>query len=332
MGKKAAPAVVASPEPQDDQKKEEPAFELLKGEFQFPDSSTYSGFYKKVNDEVCLHGQGALQTGPESFSGTFENGCYKKGTYTKTQLGGKNVVYSGSFHENQYHGFGEYQWPDGRSFKGMWKKGVMHGRGVFSNFSFGVDREYTGFAIEGKFSSNREEQMQMRKKFVTKYSMEFTKSASSSLKELAGGMGSDFFVPVQPTDAAITGAAEEEKPELAAERAAIGQIVSGPFPEKDSVQQSLLQAFVTRLDESHEKPLSLIVYEEMSQPNARLDVRRLKHEQLQYAGQCVEFSAAEADPGQLCAVVLANVVSDEYDVEKARWKLIHIEEVPQPSS
>ena len=55
-------------------------------------------------------------------------------------------------HEGQYlddkkHGYGVFEWPDGRKYKGNWENGKQHGRGLYVG-SNQVERE--GEWIEGK--------------------------------------------------------------------------------------------------------------------------------------------------------------------------------------
>eukprot|EP00927_Polykrikos_kofoidii_P073626 TRINITY_DN69646_c0_g1_i1.p1 TRINITY_DN69646_c0_g1~~TRINITY_DN69646_c0_g1_i1.p1 ORF type:complete len:329 (-),score=65.01 TRINITY_DN69646_c0_g1_i1:452-1438(-) len=328
MGKKAAPA---SPpvEVEKEEVKEEPKGEQLEGEFIFPDGSTYSGQYLKLNDDVCLHGTGQLKTGPESFVGTFEKGAYKDGLYTACS----GALYKGTFRNNLFHGVGNYNWADGRAYRGCWKDGLMHGPGQFMNFSFGVDHCFTGFSVEGRYASNRDDQETMKQRFLETYCGECSRSACLAIKDLASratpeGCPKEFFVLGEPP------AGEEEKPEMIAERALAVETVAGPFPEPASVQQLAIQAIAARLEEGAEGPLSPVVIEDLAprSPSSSFDVKRLKKDQLRYVGQCVEFAALDAlEPGSLRFVVLVNI-SAEYDIAKARWKLVHVEEVPTPAA
>jgi len=315
-------AAAAPPPVEEDIPPPEPIGEILDGDFIFQDGSTYTGEYLKVNDDICLHGVGSLITGPESFSGTFEKGLYKEGKFTACS----GAVYDGAFRENQFHGRGEYTWPDGRAFKGMWKDGFMNGRGTFLNFSFGVDKLYQGFCIDGRYASNREEQDQMKQKFLADYRGSHVASAVAALKELAEKTPPDapapkvFFVPAPPAEG------EEEKPEAVAEREAIiEEIVIGPFAEPVAVQQAAIQALVARLEPGAENSLEPIVLEERYQRGSYLgEARRLKREQLQIAGQCIELSVSDAEAGQIKRLVIVNTCQ-EYEVEKAKWKVIHVE-------
>lgn len=54
-----------------------------------------------------------------------------------------------------------------------------------------------------------------------------------------------------------------------------------------------------------------------------MDKQRLKRQQLQVAGQAIEFFT-EAEAGSLRLLVLVNVGS-EFDWEAAKWKLVHSE-------
>eukprot|EP00929_Paragymnodinium_shiwhaense_P096900 TRINITY_DN5863_c0_g1_i1.p1 TRINITY_DN5863_c0_g1~~TRINITY_DN5863_c0_g1_i1.p1 ORF type:complete len:323 (+),score=75.24 TRINITY_DN5863_c0_g1_i1:86-1054(+) len=320
MGKKGAPPAAASPTPDDEPKKEEPVSVQLEGDFVFKDGSTYSGQYLKIGEDIFMHGDGELATGPEQFKGLFDNGAYKSGKYTACS----GATYEGAFRNGVYHGYGEYNWPDGRAYKGTWKEGYMHGRGAFLNFSFGVDNRYVGFCLDGRYSSNREEQEEMKQTFLSEYFSDYTSSASLALKDLAAraspeGGPKDFFSPAPAAEG------EEESPDAAAERASMAELLDGPQVEPAALQQAALQAFAARLEEGAEKPLSPKVYEDRRQAGTCLNMQRLKHQQLQHVGQCVEFSAPDAEPGSLAVVVLINV-SREYDVAKAKWKVAHLEE------
>merc|ERR1712060_889235 len=105
------------------------------------------------------------------------------------------ALYVGHFRNNLFHGPGEYSWPDGRKYKGMWKSGYMHGHGQFNNFSFGVDRFFKGFSIDGRFSSSREEQEMAKQAFLAEYATEYIRSATVALSEIAGKMA-----PAEPVD------------------------------------------------------------------------------------------------------------------------------------
>jgi len=299
----------------------EPVGETLEGDFVFQDGSTYAGQYLKINEDVSLDGTGTLITGPESFRGTFEKGFYKEGKFTACS----GAVYTGAFLNNLFHGLGEYKWPDGRIYKGTWRNGFMYGRGKFENFSFGAEKVHTGFSIDGHFASNREEQEEMKRQFLDEYCGEHTRSASAALKDLASrataeGSPRDLFVPaVEPDDG----------PEVAAERTAVMEIVDGPFPAASAYTQPALQAFIARMEEGAEKPLVITVVEEKGLCQS-FDGRRLKREQLQTVGQCIMFSAPDAEVGALALVTFVNV-SKEYDVTKARWKLVYSEEAAAPA-
>lgn len=319
MGKKAVP-VAAPVEEEKPAPPPEPVGEQLEGEFVFQDGATYVGQYWKANEEVSLHGYGTLVTGPESFRGSFEKGEYKEGKYVA--CGG--AVYTGAFRDNLFHGVGEYEWPDGRAYKGMWKDGLMHGWGQCLNFSFGAEKAHTGFAMEGRFASSREEQEELKRRYLDAYCAEHVQSAGNALKDLAArttpdGAPREYLVPARPSEE------EEEAAEAVAERVAVAEVVDGPFPDASAIQQAVLQAFAARFAEQEvEKPLTIIVFEDKVQLS-RFDGRRLKREQLQHAGQAVEFRASDAEAGSLALLVLVNV-STEYDAGMARWKLVCYEE------
>mmetsp|Transcript_17023 Transcript_17023/g.31921 ORF Transcript_17023/g.31921 Transcript_17023/m.31921 type:complete len:324 (-) Transcript_17023:130-1101(-) len=323
MGKKGKEAVASPPPAEEEEvKPEEPIGDQLQGDFIFADGSTYKGGYLKKGDDVCLNGEGLLQSGPEVFQGTFEKGQYKVGKYTSCN----GAVYVGHFHENSFHGLGEYTWPDGRSYKGMWKNGYMHGSGQFINFSFGVHKVSKGFSFEGKFSSRKEEQQKAKQSYLAEYGSDYTKSATAALQSMGerstgAEACKDFFVLPIPLEG-------EEKPEAAAERAAAEELVLGSFPEVSAVQVPALQAFVAQLAEGAEKPLQTILMEDKNQTDR--SGPRLRHEQLQHVGQGVEFLAPEAEVGQLRCLGFINI-SSEFNVAAAKWKLIYSEEVPAPA-
>jgi len=325
MGKKAAPVAAAAVEEETEAVVEDIG-EAKEGDFVFQDGATYTGAYLKKNDEIIMHGEGILQSGPEVFQGTFEKGQYKEGTFKSCN----GAIYNGHFLDNKFNGLGEYTWnakmPNERTYHGMWKNGYMHGHGTFMNFSFGVHKAFRGFCFRGSFSSSREEQEQLKKAFLSEYSGENGKSATSAFRELAektsAEIPSSFLVPAPPTEEGA-----EEKPEAMLERSSVEKLVCGPFPLNNAVAPAALQAFASRLAEDAEKPLQVNVLEdrELSQFLSE----RLRQEQLQHVGQAVEFEAPDAEVGAIRAAVLLNV-SSIFDVSGAKWKLVHIEEVPAP--
>jgi hypothetical protein len=337
MGKKGAET--PQPEANDDQPKEdEEPEEQLKGDFVFQDGSTYKGQYLQKGSVRTIHGEGTLQSGPESFTGTFERGLYKKGTYT----GCNSAVYTGTFKDNQFHGFGEYRWPDSRSYKGMWKDGKMHGRGKFSNFSFGADQTKEGFSVMGEFGSSYVKQQETKSKFLEEYAAEYLESATACLKELAEKAGaagsmdpcSEYFVP-QPLED------EEEAPEAKEERTKVEELVSGKCPLPEQVQVAGLQALNAGLTPDAETGVAstkVVILEKSSEASV-VETKRFKvsgqwgimaNQQLQHAGQCVEFSTLDAESGSAIAPKLALVnVNRDFDVEKVQWKIVHYED-PEP--
>merc|ERR1719277_2006146 len=104
MGKKAQPPPEPEPAKEEPKEEEEPPIEILEGDFQLSDGSTYCGEYIVRQDRHLMHGKGRLQTSPETFDGTFHEGLYKEGTFT----GADGSIYSGCFHQNLFHGPGEY--------------------------------------------------------------------------------------------------------------------------------------------------------------------------------------------------------------------------------
>jgi hypothetical protein len=324
-GKEEAPPVAAKEE---ETVAEEPG-DLKEGEFIFQDGATYSGSYLKKGDDIVMHGEGLLQSGPEVFQGTFEKGQYKEGTFKSCN----GAIYTGHFLENKFHGLGEYTWNakmlDERTYTGMWKDGYMHGNGQFMNFSFGVHKNFRGFSFRGRFSSAREEQEQLKRSFLSEYCGECEKSATSAFKDLAEKTSPEipgsYLVPREPDQEAAE--APPEKPESVEERQMIEELVSGPFPSSTAVAAPALQAFAARLADDAEKPLRVMVLEDKELSQCLSD--RLRREQLQYVGQAVELEAPDAEVGAVRIAVLLNT-SKSYDINAAKWKLVHIEEVQAP--
>lgn len=300
---------------------EEPPPQLIDGDFVFQDGSTYSGQYCALpGEDIKFHGTGILQTGPETFEGTFEHGHYKFGKY-KTCSG---ALYVGDFRNNLFHGVGEYLWPDGRLYRGTWREGRMHGRGLYYNFSVGADKAFSGFSLWGKFSSEAGDQAEAKRVFMAEYGGECTHSADACLHALAqhDGAPAEFLVPPPPESG------EHESPEAAAARAAVEEIVTGPFPPASSTSQALMQAFVAKLgsSEGSEKLLKVNVLADANEASS-FDGKRLKRQQLQVVGQCIEFLSVNPEPGSLSALVLVNVSLDP-DIAKAKWKVVHCQVVP----
>lgn len=309
--------------------------EQLKGDFVFPDGSTYKGQYLQKGTIRTIHGEGILQSGPEVFQGTFERGLYKKGTYT----GCNGAVYSGTFKDNQFHGFGEYRWPDSRSYKGMWKDGKMHGRGKFSNFSFGADQTKEGFSVAGEFASSWAKQQEDKKRFLAEYGAEYQASALAALKDMAekaGAAGSmepvkHYLVPFTPED-------EEEAPEDKEERTKVEELVMGKFPTAEEVLPATLQALVAGLEivEGEEAPRTKVSVVEASAESVCIHPSRFKgtgqwgvlaSQQLQHVGQCVEFTTPGSETGTP-RLALTNV-SRDFDVSQTAWKIVHYDEIAE---
>lgn len=347
--KNAAPA--KSPEPVEDEVavEEEVPGEQLAGDFVFPDGSDYVGQYYKQGKRIVMHGQGRLQSGSDLFEGSFENGLYKHGRY----VSGRGGIYTGSFRGGVYHGPGEYTWPnpDTRVYRGMWRDGFMHGRGEFENFSIGVDQVFKGFCVSGQFKSSLEKQDDVKKAFLAEYGNSYIANATTWLRSLAekctppeedpkakGKKGQETepeFPPevlqeiLVPTDVDQGSSAGDLDPaviaEMAAERKAVEQLVAGPFPETSSLKVSTFLAFVALFAEGTERLGQGCVLESLGL--APLG-ERLRHEQLEHIGQAVRLSApAGGEAGALSDMVLLNM-SPEYDAASARWKLVHLEEVP----
>lgn len=327
MAPKKAPAAAAPVEEEEPEPVVEDLGEQKEGEFVFQDGSTYSGGYLQKGEDIVMHGEGTLQSGPEVFQGTFEKGQYKEGTFKSCN----GAIYNGAFLENKFNGLGEYTWnakmPDERTYIGMWKNGYMHGHGQFINFSFGVHKSFKGFSFRGRFSTAMEEQEQLKKAFLDEYCGENTKSAASAFRSMAEKAGEKIpaaiLVPSPPTEEGV-----EEKPEAVLERASVEEFVDGPFPGSTAVSIPALQAFAARLADDAEKPLQVTVLEDREQ--TQLVSGRLRRDQLQHLGQVVEFEAPDAEVGAVRAAVLVNC-SRVFDVSAAKWKLVHIEEVAAPS-
>merc|ERR1719329_553939 len=244
------------------------------------------GHYLKKGDDVSLHGEGKLVSGPEIFKGTFENGSYKVGCYTSCD----GATYEGHFRNNLFHGHGEHKWPDGRSYKGMWRDGYMHGQGEYQNFTFGADKVFTGFSCNGKFASNRSEQEEAKRKFLEEYAAELVPSARKALEKIvtSAEVPKEFLMPAKEKPRV-----RRRSPRLAAERAAIDELlVRGEFPEKDSTPAAALQAFGALYAEECEKPGEVRVLEG-TEHDGRFGMLELRHEQLQHAGQAIELFPAE---------------------------------------
>lgn len=324
----------AAPPPEESEdEKEEPVTELFDGHFLFPNGSTYSGQHTKVNDEVCMHGSGELYSGAggcESFKGTFEKGFYKKGRFTSCA----GAVYTGGFRDNRFHGIGEYHWADGRGYRGTWRDGSFHGRGRFINFTFAVDHPYVGFSIDGRFDSAPEEQSRLKHEFMSEYTAELKKSSYFALKELARKA-----TPEQASRVYFVKSLE------AAENGKIPpcpeeQYFTGPYLERTALKAPDIQEFVARLEAGGEgKPLLMVNILELKASESAapwsgfIPADRLKLEQLRCSGQCIEFidpEHASAQPGAVQHVVLVNVSADD-EVSKAKWKVVHVAVVPEPS-
>jgi len=347
MGKKAAAPPPDEP-PEEPPAETEPPAEHLEGDFVFPDGSEYSGEYLKKGDKVTFHGKGRLKTGPEVFQGTFENGLYKEGTFN----GADGSVYTGSFHNNLFHGPGEYAWPDGRVYRGMWQEGLMHGRGEFENFSFGVDRVFQGFCARGKFVSSLEGQENARRDFLSEYSTAYSKSALAALQDISARAAA----AAEPADPKAKKAPEEGPAEIPKEYLILPpdsadesapdpsagssadpvSVLEGPFPDGSALRASTLAAFAGRFVEGAESPGSITVFDDTTAGNLPQDISsfdpgRLKKEQLSHCGQCVAFAAADAEPGTPCLLVFVNLFSG-FDAAKALWKLVHCEDAPPPQT
>jgi len=326
MGKKGA---VAEPEPVEEEPVERPETppEQLVGNFIFPDGSEYSGQYIKQKDgTVSMHGTGHFVSGPEDFQGTFEKGSFKQGIYRTCN----GALYDGNFWENRYNGLGEYKWPDGRIYRGMWKDGKMHGRGQYENFSIGVDRQIAGFSYGGRFQSSAQGQQEALEAYLAVYGEQYRGSAITAVNDLvakAEGIATkgaaaikDFVVPSPPPQG------EVEDTLLQAERAAMEDVVTGPFPDLAAANLVALQKFAAMFAEEAENPGVAKVLENSAECTS-INGDRLKQEQLGHIGQAVELLNPKADGGEVKLMLLVNV-SREYDVSKADWKVIEYEELP----
>jgi len=339
MGKKAA-APPPPPDPVEEETKveEEPPIEVLEGDFQLADGSSYSGEYIVKQEHPLMHGKGRLLTWPESFEGSFCEGLYKQGVFK----GADGSVYSGSFHNNLFHGPGEYKWSDGRAYRGMWQEGLMHGRGEFENFSFGVDRLFEGFSVCGKFLSSLKGQEEAKRGFLAEYVDAYNNSAKAALQDIASKVS-----PPEPADPKAKKGApppeeaafewpkeymvppEPENDDPSEEREQVLEVVAGPFPDGTTLKPAAVITFAGFFTEGAAEPGQVTLLEERGQPLDGFDGGRLKKEQLDYVGQGVALSIATPEPGALKLLVLVNV-SPEYHVSSARWKLVYAEEEPVP--
>lgn len=301
MGKKANPPPPVEQEPAEQAPVEqEPPWDECAGEWTFPSGSSYKGQYLRRGEEVVLHGKGFLQTGPESFEGTFDHGAYKVGRYTSCS----GDVYEGCFRSNLLHGRGTYTWPDRRVYRGLWRDGQMHGPGQYENFSFGVNGRFSGVSLGGRFESSREAQARLRQAYVAEYSAEYLPGARAAVSNMA-----------DPEMAKRLFGADER----------LERCVDGPVPDV-SVVQPPFQKFVAHLAEG--SALSVALLEERAQSRF-IGAGRIKCDQLEHHGQCVEFSAHAAEPGSVIAVGLVNV-SEDYDPALASWKVAYFETEPYP--
>jgi hypothetical protein len=306
---------------------------LVQGDFVFPDGAIYKGQYTKLADgNVCMQGEGTLQSGPESFKGVFELGKYKSGEYKSCN----GATYVGSFRNNLFHGVGDYSWPDGRAYRGTWKDGKMHGVGHFQNFSFGADKEFRGYSVHGKFFSEAAAQETARSKFMGEYGTEYIRSAKRALLKIAEKTNAEvpekFLVPMSADDAQFL---LEENPDLKDKidadlvvRAAIEDLVKPPFCAKGDISPEALKKFAESLAEESENPARITVVEAKNECET-LGAQRIKQEQLRHVGQVVEFTLPDAEAPNFTAISLLNV-GKEYDVEKAVWRIIFVNEAGPP--
>ncbi|CAE7554502.1 PGLP1B [Symbiodinium pilosum] len=208
----------------------------------------------------------------------------------------------------------------------------MHGYGMYLYFSVGADKRFTGFSMNGKFASGAAEQEEATMKaFLQEYGTQCVQSATAALRDLvekaaADGVPADFLV-------AKDGDGKAEK--------SVEDMVSAPYPEASVATQASLQAFSARLF-AEEQPLQVSIYTGLSNKklmlslneessfsclgaeDVRMDGARLKRQQLQVAGQAVEFFLDSEAAGALRVLVLVNMAS-EFEWEAAKWKLVHCE-------
>jgi len=304
------------------------------GDFVFPDNSEYRGQYVRKGEKAILQGQGRLQTGSDVFEGIFANGLYKVGKYTS--CGG--TVYNGSFRNNQFHGPGDCIWPDGRKYSGMWKEGVMHGRGKFENFCIGADRIIEGFAFEGSFLTSREDQAQVKRAFLADYGQAYIQSATEVLTKLVEGLQGEVDAKGKTAGKAELSAEalkeflvpEDKDPEAALELTAVQAVVAGPFPE--TVKPAAFQALAETFLEGAEKPGEVRLLEDAA-ACGKMDGKRFKCAQLGHVGQGVLFLApVGTEAGSALSELLLVNIADEYDVAAARWKIVHCEEAAPPAA
>merc|ERR550534_296209 len=186
-------------EENDAAQEEQPPSLLGPEEFIFPNGATYSGTYLDLEGPT-YHGEGEYVCGFEMYTGKWENGVLVNGKYTA-----KGHCYEGAFNDQfQFHGFGIYQSPDGRTYRGEWKNGQVHGKGQFENFQ----------RVQNAITEKR---IVEHRKLLAKRSHGAWKEIENPLR---GGIGKDIFEGISQENvfdssntAQATLAAEQEKPE-----------------------------------------------------------------------------------------------------------------------
>merc|ERR1712224_1176219 len=176
----------------------------------------------------------------------------------------------------------------------------------------------------GEFGSSHVKQQESKKKFLEEYSTEYRESALACLKELAekGGEPDSAYLVPQPLDD------EEEAPEAKEERTKVEELISGKCPLADQVVVTGLQALHAGLTPNAEtgEVKTKVVVPERSADASVVETKRFKvtgqwglmaNQQLQHAGQCVEFSTIDESGAQTAPKFAIVNVNRDFDVEKA---------------
>jgi len=61
---------------------------------------------------------------------------------------GKEILWS--LYHDKKQGYGGFEWPDGRKYKGFWENGKQHGKGTLSKVLYGI-----GFLLQKNLESGR---------------------------------------------------------------------------------------------------------------------------------------------------------------------------------
>lgn len=101
-----------------------------RGKFFFDKKCHYVGNFQKD----VAYGPNCIQKAEDyTYEGPFDNNTFHgagKVTYFD-RFGKPTEKYIGQFHEGIKHGYGEYTWANGSSYRGSWKDGLIANKGVF---------------------------------------------------------------------------------------------------------------------------------------------------------------------------------------------------------